>query len=426
MGAVSVAWRGKGLLNVARRAGAIGKRYGLGPRRMEGRLVAFHRILERYGGRPTFPVTAVAVARNPDAFSRFAALGVEFAVHGYYHVDHAELPADIQVEQFGRAKRLLEAKGVSPVGFRAPYLRWNGGTLEALREGGFLYDSSQAMGYPIDPALETDDYRRALAFYGAVSAEERPVVPSLLDGLVRIPCCLPDDEALVDRLGVRSPRSIARLWLDMFQTSHQREELLTLQVHPERIEACGDGIIAVLEAAHVARPGVWVASLEEIARWWRRRSRTHVQVRDTGPGRIHVTVRGPEGVTVLARGLKVAGAEPWVGAYRRLRGSDVELHVDRRPIVGIHPSSPAAVGTFLREQGYITEVSSEAHLYSCFVGQERFSWQDERSLLRRIERDGSPLVRLGRWPDGTRSAVSVTGDVDALSIWDYALRAVGR
>jgi hypothetical protein len=426
MGAVSVATRGKGLLNVARRAAAIVNRYGLSARRMERRLAAFHRILERYGCRPTLPVTAVAVARNPDMFSRFAALGIEFAVHGYYHVDHAELTADAQVEQLGRARRLLEGKGVPPVGFRAPYLRWNDGTLQALRKGGFLYDSSQAMCHPIDPALETEDYRRALAFYRAIPAEERPVVPSLADGLVRIPCCLPDDEALVDRLRVRSPESIARLWLEMFQTTHQREELLTLQVHPERIEACANGVVAVLDAARVARPGVWVAPLKEIARWWRQRTGTAVHARDTGPGRIHVTVRGPEGVTVLARGLTVVAADPWVGGYLRLPGNDVDLRVDRRPFVGIHPSSPAAVGTFLREQGYIVEVSTDAHLYSCFVRTDRFSPEDERLLIRQIEEGGSPLLRLGRWPDGTRSAVSMTGDVDALTIWDYALRAVGR
>jgi hypothetical protein len=425
MGAVGVARRGKGLLNVARRAGAIGKRYGLGPRRMEGRLVAFHRILQRHGCRATLPVTAAAVARNPAVMYRFASLGIELAVHGYHHVDHAELTADVQVEELGRARRLFEANGVSPVGFRAPYLRWNDGTLEALRENGFLYDSSQAMGFPIDPALETDDYRRALAFYRAIPAEERPVVPSLLDGLVRIPCCLPDDEALVDRLRVRSPRSIARLWLEMFQTSHRREELLTLQVHPERIEACAAGVVAVLDAARANRPGTWVASLEEIARWWRRRTATSVQVRDGGPGRIYVSIRGPEGVTVLARGLSVA-ADPWAGRYRHVRGDELELRVDRRPFVGIHPSCPAAMGRFLREQGYIVEVSTDPHRYWCFLKRERFSLADERSLLDEIEHGASPLLRLGRWPQGLRSAVSLTGDVDALTLWDYAVRLVGR
>lgn len=426
MGPVGVATSGKGLLNVACRAGAIGNRYGLSTRRMERRLVAFHRILERHACPATLPVTAAAVARNPDVISRFAPLGIEFAVHGYYHVDHAELTADVQVDQLGRARRLLQEKGLPPVGFRAPYLRWNDGTLEALRGNGFLYDSSQAIHHPIDLGLETDDYRRVLAFCQAIPAEERPVVPSVADGLVRIPCCLPDDEALVDRLRVTSPESISQLWLEIFQTTHERGELLTLQVHPERIEACAAGVVAVLEAARAARPGAWVASLEEIARWWRERTATEVHVRDAGPGRIHVTLRGPEGLTVLARGLSVVAAEPWGGGYLRVPGNVLELQVDRRPFVGIHPSSPAAVGTFLREQGYIVEMSTDADRYGRFLRTERFSPADERSLLRQIEQEGSPLLRLGRWPEGALSAVSLTGDVDALTIWDYALRLVGR
>lgn len=424
MGPVAIAVSGKGLLNVARRARTIPNRYGLSTRRMERRLLALHRILERHGCRATLPVTAAAVARNPDVMYRFASISIELAVHGYHHVDHSGLTADAQVEQLGRARRLLEANGVSAVGFRAPYFRWNDGTLEALRANGFLYDSSQATNHPIDAELETDDYIRGLAFYRAIPAEARPVVPTLEEGLVRIPCCLPDDEALVDRLRIRSPEAIARLWLGIFRATDQRGELLTLQVHPERIEACAAGVDAVLQAARATRPGTWVACLEEIANWWRWRTATSVHVRDDGPGRIHVAIRGPEGVTVLARGLSVP-ADPWADGYRHVRGNQLELRVDRRPFVGIHPSSPAAMGRFLREQGYIVEVSTDPHRYWCFLRKERFSLAEGRSLLDEIEHGASPLLRLGRWPHGVRSAISLTGDIDALTLWDYAVRLVG-
>jgi hypothetical protein len=36
------------------------------------------------------------------------------------------------------------------------------------------------------------------------------------------------------------------------------------------------------------------------------------------------------------------------------------------------------------------------------------------------------LVRLARWPNGARAALSVTGDVDALTIRDYTRRLNGR
>jgi hypothetical protein len=54
-----------------------------------------------------------------------------------------------------------------------------------------------------------------------------------------------------------------------------------------------------------------------------------------------------------------------------------------------------------------------------------FKAEDERSLLRHIEDSRLPLVRLGRWPNGAKSALVVTGDVDALTIWDYGLRLFG-
>jgi hypothetical protein len=42
-----------------------------------------------------------------------------------------------------------------------------------------------------------------------------------------------------------------------------------------------------------------------------------------------------------------------------------------------------------------------------------------------IEESKRPLVRLGTWPDGARSALAVTGDIDALTIWDFAARFRG-
>jgi hypothetical protein len=32
---------------------------------------------------------------------------------------------------------------------------------------------------------------------------------------------------------------------------------------------------------------------------------------------------------------------------------------------------------------------------------------------------------LGLWPAGARSALAVTGDIDALTLWDFGLRLLG-
>jgi hypothetical protein len=423
---VVVAAKGKGALNVARRAGVIGARYGIDPRRMERRLGAVLDIVERHGGGATLPITAAPMGRNPQTVSHYAGLGIEFAVHGYYHVDHASLTAEEQIDQAGRARRLMTINGIDSIGFRAPYLRSNPGTVIALRENGFLYDSSQAMHWSIRPELETDAYRRALTFYGSLSADDYPVLPWLENDVVRIPCCLPDDESVVDRLRIRSAEAIAELWLDVWRRTDARGELFTMQVHPERIERCGPGVAAVLDAARSSGPWVWRARMDEIAQWWRDRSAATVDVRDDGMGKFRLRCRGPDGLTVLARNVDVSPAEPWSNGYRRVCAPEFDAVADRRPFIGVHPTSPERLSSFLRQQGFVVERTRSGAGYSFFLERDRFSRADERGLLDEIEAGTFPLVRLGRWPNAARSAVAVTGDVDALTIWDYALRLLGR
>jgi peptidoglycan/xylan/chitin deacetylase (PgdA/CDA1 family) len=426
MRALSVALKGKGPLTLVRRAEAIGARYGVGPGRMDRRLAAIVETMEPYGWRATLPVTGAAVERHPTVIARYAALGIEFAVHGYYHVDHTGLSEAEQRDHFVRARQLLEANGAPVAGFRAPYLRWDRATLDAVRESGFVYDSSQAMYWPVDPRLETAPYRRALAFYGAVPATDHPVLPRLIGGVVQIPYCLPDDEAVVDRLRLSTPEAIGEVWLAILRATHERGELFTLGLHPERVEACGPAVVAVLEAARAVQPAMWVARLEEIARWWRARTATTVAVAAGGSGDLHVSIRGPRGLTVLARGVEVVGAEPWRDGYVRTPGTEFEIRAERRPFIGVHPSSASSLTTFLREQGYIVEFAESGSAHACFLERGRFSREDERSLLADLEEGEFPRMRLGRWPDGAHSALAVTGDVDALTIWDYASRFLGR
>ena len=425
MNPVSVAAKGKGAGNLARRARAIGAGYGVTPRRMRERLDSVVAIAERYGCGVTLPVTAAAVARNPEPIADYVERGVEFAVHGYHHVDHAQLGTVEQIEQLGAARRLLESRGIPAVGFRAPYLRWNAATMHALSENGFLYDSSQAYHFPIDPELESDGYRRGLEFYGSRSTDVHPSLPTIADGLVRIPCCLPDDESVVDRLQM-TPEQIEALWVGMWRRAHARGELFTIQMHPERIEPCAPAVAAVLEEARSAPAKVWVAQLRDIASWWRERATAHVTIRDDTPGLFRVRVDGPPGVTVLARGVEVSPAEPAEGGYVRVPGDGCYAASWRRPFIGVHPFSAPSLTAFLRQQGYIVEVSSSPETHSCFLRRERFTPEDQLPLLREIENDGAPLVRLGRWPDGAHSAVAVTGDIDALTIWDYVYRFVGH
>lgn len=368
--AVLVAAKGKGVPNAVRRAGVIATRYGLGPSRMDIRISQMVAMLSRHECQPTLPITASVAERNPSLVQSYAARGVEFAIHGYHHVDHTQLAADDLRTQLERARHVLLSYGLPTDGFRAPYLRADDRMLVAMREAGFGFDSSQAVHWPIPRERETPTYQRALEFYGAVSAEDVPSLPTIREGLVRIPYCLPDDESVVDRLRL-SPDAILRLWLGMFDATYERGELLTLGVHPERIAPCARAIAGVLEAARARVPEVWIARLGEIARWWRQRSESVVHVAGHDGGSHRIVVDGPRGLTI----------EVFDPSGNRL-----------------HPSQWRV---------------------ECRAG-------DRVRQVLLVESAAEPAVELGRWPDGARSALAVTGDIDALTIRDYTRRLNGR
>jgi hypothetical protein len=425
---VGIATRGKGTWNTVRRAGAIGSRYGISAHRMERRLATMLGLVERHGCSATLPVPAAVVERHAPVVARYAAFGLEFAVHGLYHVDHTDLTAAEQRAQLALARRTMHKARVPVLGFRAPYLRVNDDTLDAIHANGFLYDASQAFHWDDGLGSRPGAYERALAFYGSQPAADHPVVPWRERGIIRIPYCLPDDEAVVDRLGL-GPDRIAAVWLEMLWATHRRGELFTLAVHPERIDACAAGVAAVLDAARGASPPVWMARHDEIARWWRDRTQSTVEVTDSDrPGWVRVSADGPGGLTLLARDVAVAGrTEPWAGDTVRAHGTEAVVPAEpRRPFVGVHPDCPASVPGFLREQGYIVEAARSPDRHSVFVWRDRFEPEDRRPLLDEIEEASSPLLRLGRWPSGAASVLAVTGDVDALTIGDYAARLRGH
>jgi hypothetical protein len=91
-----------------------------------------------------------------------------------------------------------------------------------------------------------------------------------------------------------------------------------------------------------------------------------------------------------------------------------------KPVAGVEPGAPASLLHFLAEEGVPYEVSRDAGRYGLYV--QAGAGVDEPALLEKIERGSGPLVRLARWPSGARSALAITGDVDAITIQDFAHR----
>jgi hypothetical protein len=427
MNPISVALRGKGPLKFLQRGMSIANRYGITPEKMDRSLAQFAAVLRQFECSATLPITTVVLQRNPHVIEKYQAQGIEFAVHGYRHLDHSQLSPTEQQTQLAMAKQIFVRIGIPVHGFRGPYLHWNPDTLAVLRQQGFVYDSSQGLAWHVLDGCETPAYRQALNFYGALSASCYPSLPSLKDDLVCIPYGLPDDEALVERLNLGTPAERISIWLAILRRTHNLGELFTLGLHPERISLCLEPLTAVLAEARSLTPPIWIARLDEIARWWRARMEATVKIADAANGGLHLTVNGPSGVTVLARATQVdAPTVPWADGYRRVEAMEFTVHAQLRPFIGLSPVTSQELADFLQQQGYIIEISEEGQAYSYYFDQAEFTAEQERSLLAQIEGTDRPLVRLGRWPNGTHSALAISGDIDALTLWDYGLRFWGK
>lgn len=431
MSTLSLAIQGKGALNALKRGVNIARRYGVTLDKMGRALAEFAAVLQRFECHATFPLTAAVLRRNPGVIRKYQAGGIEFAIHGYRHVDYSQLSPAEQAAHLRSAGEIFAQVGVQAMGFRSPYLRWNSATLAALRQQGLAYDSSQGLAWDVLEDAATPAYLHVLGFYGALSASAYPAVPSLEDGLVRIPYSLPDDEALVERLALKAPAQMNAPWLAMLRRTYELGELFTIGLHPERMAACREPLIAVLAVARQCLPAVWIARLDEVAAWWRERTAAAVEVAGDvageGAGGLRVTVSGPAGTTVLARAVEVDGpTASWADGYRVVQATTFTVHAAVRPVIGLARTCSPRLADFLRQQGYIVATADEDRSYAYYFDRAEFADEHKRPLLEQIEGGGRPLVRLGRWPAGARSALCVTGDIDSMTLWDYGLRFLGR
>ncbi len=426
---ISIALKGKGPVTLLKRVRTISKRYGINAGKMDRALKQLSKLLQEFDCRATLPITTVALGRNGSVIQKYQAQGIEFAIHGYRHIDHSQLSAAEQEDQFRKARQIFQKHGIHCHGFRCPYLRWNEGTLVALSNVNFAYDSSNSLVWPVDERHTTDSYYRALEFYGAHPATDYPAIPSLdtEKNLVRIPYCLPDDESLVERLVWDSPSEMDAIWPAMFHQIHSQGELFNLGLHPERTAECTAGLKATMQAIQAVASEVWRARLDEIAQWWRERYETKINITKVDHDRLRLCIDGPDGTTLLLRSLETKTAtDPWFDGYQRASETPCIIQTDKRPFIGVSPESTPDLTLFLKQQGYIVETSSDAASYSFYFDRPIFSREEERVLIEQIEGQNSPLARLGRWPHGTRSAFCVTGDIDALTMWDYGLRFFGH
>ncbi len=429
MNATSTLSKTRGIKNLFLRIVSIFKRFGITPKSFENKLERYFAAAQSLGCRPTFAITAVTLARHPSFIRKLSRQGAELSVHGYIHTDYGMLSAPEQKRHFKKAIQVFQDCRIPFVGFRAPFLRINGSSPQTLRDLGFAYDSTHPIHWGvIERSKYAEDlwgqYDRLLEYYRHRESQQYLSLPKRTGSFLEIPVSIPDDEMLIDRLGIKDKEEIRQVWRAMLQQTYDRGELFTMSFHPERISYCEDAMLNVLRQARDRRPHVWVATLKEIAAWWTERDKYSFEVNPEGSGRYRVQARCSDRATILAKNCQVdANTTDWGYGYQAVNNRDFTLASPLPPVIGVGPDAPAAALNFIKSEGYVVERSSCPEDYGIYLGNlERFRETDEKPLAEELEKSEVPLIRYWRWPGSARSALSVTGDIDSITLIDFGLR----
>jgi hypothetical protein len=423
------ALRGAGFIR--QRAGALLDRYGITPAKAIDRVMDNVAVLAEHGCAPTFPTPGRVVQRNPQFFRLLQEAGAEIAVHAFDHVDLRAYPLEEACQQLVRAAGTFDRHGIERHGFRCPYLGCTDGLLDFLPEGLFEYSSNRAIEWdvslPDSDGGENPTMSEVLQrVYKPLSARDAVCTPWSRSHLVEIPVTLPDDLTLHDALQA-GPEGLAEGWRQVLQHTHRRGELFVLMYHPELAGRCQQAFATILNDAAHRQPRVWLARLRDISLWWLEKASFSVDVSSTEAG-LQVSFTCSDRATILVKGLAVADSEPlWDGMYRQLRVRSLRVPAEPRPFIGLPTNTPARTVAFLREQGYILDMTETAPRCATYLDAavlDRLA--SEVELVDFIEASAGPLIRYWRWPNGAKSCLSITGDLDALTLLDYAARLFAR
>lgn len=397
------------------RIASVLTRYEMSTESFRSILDEFAEFCRQIGFQPTFPVTASVVRRHPAQFRKMRSAGVELAVHGFRHVDYSQLPDAHIRSHYRAAVRVFRTHGLSTDGFRFPFLRKNRMALQCLSPAGFLWDSSETISWDLTKsntirASRWNSYLRICKTYQARSICEAPSLPRRDYGLIEIPVSIPDDDILFERLGL-STRDAGSLWRDMLRDAAVRGELLNLQLHPERFPLFKDALRSVILLAR-SMNGCWIASLGQIAQWWRERETFTCEWTSPKQGEYEVkfvsTDRGQPLVLDPER-------KHWAPC-----GNTPRIRSSRKPVLGVSPSSPDKLKKFLADEGVIFEITEDTKSNGMYIDRRgSFKERDKRNLSEQIQQSRFPLIRYGRWPKPFTFCFAVTGDIDGMDLWDY-------
>ena len=413
------------------RVNSIFWRYGFNGKRFRRFLIDFVRLMKNYDITPTLPVTASVVDRHPDMFLKIQELGVEFAIHGLKHIDYTQLEKEEVKTHIHSAVDIFEHHGIRWSGYRFPLLRRNESLISLLKQAGFLWDSSDVVSWN---SLSPDDfsegrwkaYQMILKTYHPVDAEDTQILPQTVDGLVEMPVSVPDDDILIERLGLTDEEKIIGIWQRMLDKARERGELLVLQTHPERFEVYRSALEKIIQSAR-AYGDVWIAPLGGIARWWNEKRNFHFKMEKVSQYRYKVYAHCTERATPLMYDRATLLDESDLLKSAKVMHQKVwEVESSLIPVIGLKPGTPPEILDFLNHEGFASEMSENPKTCSAYLKHTGTHKQKGRKRIHELlETTNNPLFRFWRWPYNARSCLAISGDIDGVNLRDFWERLYG-
>ncbi len=427
--------KSKGLIGFILRIGMLIRRFDIFGKKMKNAVLEIEQIGKKYKYRPTIIVPALVLKRHRKLLNRLLDANLEFAIHGYTHKNFKPLSLHEQVSEIQKAKDVFNELGIPACGFRAPYLSWNDYTNEAVEKNQLLWESNETFmwnGFRDLKASKLGYFKEKAVhvLYSPLNAEKNVAIPHLKGRIVCIPVALPDDEILVDRLGIKDSETISQLWLEIMEHTYERGDVFTLQLHPERFCICQKAMEALLQRATVySKPSIWITSMREIAEWWKEKSQFQFTLEAIPERGYRVRCECTDRAVILCRNLSSEVSKtPFHQDYSIIEEREFFIESGNlKPCIGVHPRCSKMLREFLTDEGFCYEASDKNSKYSLFLNEyEAFARKNEMDLLSRIAENPNPIVRYWRWPAGMRSAFVTTHDLDSVTITDFLLRLLGK
>jgi peptidoglycan/xylan/chitin deacetylase (PgdA/CDA1 family) len=215
-------------------------------------------LLARYRVPASFYIPAMSAMLHPEMIPNILKeQGHEIAVHGWVHEELSIVGDAAKEEQLLKQSMeyLTHATGKRPVGFRAPSWEFSPHTLDIIRKLGFLYDSSM---------MAMDEPYEVLSHGQATGLIELPIGWIADD----YPYYEPDAGG-----SMPVPENVFKIYKAEFDGAYADGTMFILTMHPHitghrsRIVQL-DNLIAYMKS----KPGVWFATLQDVASYVRQSS----------------------------------------------------------------------------------------------------------------------------------------------------------